>query len=482
MSLRMLGCLLVLCSLVVGPVAQAAEDQPNVLFIAVDDMNDWISRLNGHPQGNTPNIDRLTEMGVLFSKCYCAAPACNPSRAALMCGRRPSTTGIYFNGTPWKPALESMTTLPQHFQKSGYYALGSGKIYHGGHPPSWDEYAPSKEKHTFGADFKWPHNVNGLDKSHFDWGPVQQPSSEMPDSKTVDWVINEMNRERDQPFFLACGFTRPHLPWFVPQEYFDKYPLDEIQLPEVKENDLSDIPAPGKRMARPDGDHAAVVKADEWKKAVQGYLASLSFTDDMVGRVLEAYEKSPNRDNTIIVFWTDHGWHLGEKEHWRKFALWEDTTHVPLAIVVPGTTNAGAVCDVPCNLLDIYPTLIDLCGLKPNKDLDGQSLAKFLTNPNAKEDRFSVTTHGKHNHAVRSAQGRYIRYEDGSEEYYDHASDSNEWTNLAGKAEHAEVIAMHRKALPKVNVDEIGKDGEAKKRAGKNQNNKNKKKSNSKSN
>lgn len=457
MPFRLLSflCLLIVSTTVAVP-GRAAEKESNVLFIAVDDMNDWISRLNGHPQGNTPNIDKLTEMGVLFTKCYCAAPACNPSRAALMCGRRPSTTGIYFNGTPWKPALESMTTLPQHFQKNGYYALGSGKIYHGGHPPSWNEYAPSKEQHTFGADFKWPHNVNGLDKSHFDWGPIPQQANEMPDSKTVDWVIDQLNKEWDQPFFLACGFTRPHLPWYVPQEYFDQFPLDEIMLPVVKEDDLQDIPAAGRKMARPEGDHADVVKAGEWKKAVQGYLASLAFTDAMIGRLLQAYQNSPNRDNTIIVFWTDHGWHLGEKEHWRKFALWEDTTHVPLAIVVPGTKNAGEVCEVPCNLLDIYPTLIDLCGLKPNRDLEGQSLAKFLANPDAKEERFSLCTHGENNHSVRSNHYRYIRYADGSQELYDHRTDPNEWNNLAEDPAMLNVIKEHRAALPQINVPEIG--------------------------
>lgn len=457
-----LGFLLIVTSSWTSESLQAAKKSPNVLFIAVDDLNNWVGRLKGHPQAETPNIDRLTEMGVLFTNCHCAAPACNPSRVALMTGRRPSTSGIYFNGTPWKPALEEMTTIPQHFQRHGYYALGSGKIYHSGHEPSWNEYAPSKSKHTFPPDFKFPDNVNGLNKSHFDWGGIPQSSKEMPDSKTVDYVIEQLNKDWDQPFFLACGIYRPHLPWYVPQEFFDKYPLEEIVLPETLENDLNDVPKAGLKMAKPEGDHAAVVKADEWKKGVQGYLASVAFTDQMIGRVLEAYEKSPQRENTILVFWTDHGWHLGEKEHWRKFALWEDATNVPLAIVLPNMEQAGKTCNVPCNLIDIYPTLIDICGLKPAEKLEGQSLISFLADPDQEETRYSVTTHGPNNHAVRSADWRYIRYADGSEELYDHRSDPNEWHNLAGDEKFAAVIKQHAAELPKVNVKELPADGEEK--------------------
>ena len=440
-------------------VSAAAEQSPNVLFIAVDDLNNWISALEGHPQAKTPNIDRLVKRGMLFTNCYCAAPACNPSRVALMTGLRPSTTGVYINPQPFRSAHPDLVTLPQYFRQHGYYALGSGKIYHSSgvytDPKSWDEYAPGLTKQTFPARFKVKANKNGLEKGHFDWGSISQQSEEMPDYKSVDYVCRQLEKDWEQPFFLACGIFRPHLPWYVPEQYFEQYPLSDIELPLVKEDDLADIPQPGLKMAKPQGDHAAVVKNKQWERAVQGYLASIAFTDAMIGKLLKTFDNSPHRDNTIIVFWTDHGWHLGEKEHWRKFALWEDATQVPLAIIAPGVTEKNQRCNVPVNLVDLYPTLNDLCGLPARDDLDGLSLRPLLENPRTTWERPSLTTHGRNNHALRAQRWRYIHYADGSEELYDHENDPHEWTNLAGDPQYRSVIDGLKQWLPKKNAPDI---------------------------
>ena len=427
----------------------SAADKPNVLFIAVDDLNDWVGVLQGHPQAATPNLDRLSARGVLFTRCYCAAPACNPSRVALMTGIRPSTSGVYQNSDPWRKALPDAVTLPQHFMAHGYAALGAGKIYHGRFPdpPSWNEYFPSKTKQRPGDPVPAHRPANGIPKTaHFDWGPLQVADDQMGDTQVADWVIDQVGRNHDKPFFLACGMFRPHLPWYVPQEYFDRFPLDQIQLPRTAPNDLEDIPPAGIRMARPKGDHAAVVKHSQWRRAVQGYLASISFADAQIGRVIHALDQSPHAHNTIVVLWTDHGWHLGEKRHWRKFALWEEATRTPLIVVAPGV-DAGR-CDRPVNLIDIYPTLVDLCGLTGRQALEGRSLRPLLADPTADWSYPALTTHGRNNHALRSQRYRYIRYADGSEELYDHSVDPMEWNNVAGDPNHADTKRKLAKWFP----------------------------------
>jgi len=246
----------------------------------------------------------------------------------------------------------------------------------------------------------------------------------------------------------------------VPTKYFDQFEESELVLPKVTEGDLDDLPAAGVRMARPEGDHAKVLKHKQWKKAVHGYLASIAFADHQVGRVIDALDKSPHAKNTIIVLWTDHGWHLGEKKHWRKFSLWEEAGRTPLIFIVPkgltgrlpdGTAVGGRV-DRPVGLIDIYPTLVDLCGLSPNSALEGRSLLPLLEDGQARWLRPVLTTHGRGNHALRTPRWRYIRYADGSEEFYDQKSDPNEWTNLAGDAKHANVKRRIAKWLPNKNA------------------------------
>ena len=443
-------------------VGGVPKERLNVLFVAIDDLNDWVGCLGGHPDVKTPNLDRLAQRGVLFTNAYCAAPACNPSRAALMTGIRPSTSGVYHNSQPWRqsPVLEDAVTLPQHFMAHGYKALGSGKIYHGRFPDpeSWNEYWPSQtvNKPSDPVPPKDKLPLNGFPKaSHFDWGPVDVPPEMMGDWQVADWVIGQLMQPHDRPFFLGCGFFRPHLPWYVPRKYFDLYPVEQVTLPTVNDNDLDDVPEIGRKMAKPQGDHANVIKYNQWRKAVQAYLASISFVDDCVGRVIDALDNSPHRDNTVVVLWSDHGWHLGEKLHWRKFALWEEATHNVLMFAAPGVTSPGGRCDAPVNLLDIYPTLIDLCDLRQREELEGVSLISLLRNPTVEWEPPALTTHGRNNHSVRSKRWRYIRYSDGTEELYDHKVDELEWINLAQDPQYSDIKEDLARWLPRTNVKDI---------------------------
>ena len=435
----------------------AGKNRPNVLFIAVDDLNDWIGCLGGHPEVKTPNIDRLAARGVLFTKAYCAAPSCNPSRTALMTGIRPSTSGVYENRQPMREStvLKNAVTMPQHFAQHGYRVTGGGKIYHGAFPDpqSWQEYFPSQEKNQPGDPVPEKRPANGIPRTaHFDWSALPVADTEMGDYKTTDYVIGELNKTHDKPFFLACGIYKPHLPWYVPQKYFDMYPEDKITLPTVKDDDLDDVPAEGRRLALRSGDHKKVLEFGQWRKAVQGYLASISFADACVGRVIDALDKSAHSANTIVVLWSDHGWSLGEKLHWRKFALWEEATRNVLIVSAPGVTKPGAKCARTVDATHIYPTLIELCDLTAKKELEGKSFVSLLKDPQSKWDLPAITTYERNNHSVRSERWRYIRYHDGGEELYDHSNDEMEFHNLAGKPELTKIKQEHARWLPKVNA------------------------------
>jgi arylsulfatase A-like enzyme len=434
----------------------AAAQKPNVLFIAIDDLNDWIGCLGGHPDVKTPNIDRLAARGVLFTKAYCAAPVCNPSRTALMTGLRPSTTGVYENRHPWRkaPLLENAVTLSQHFMANGYYAAGSGKIFHNAYndPASWHEWNNERTGRGKGAHpDKLP--ANGIpNKAHFDWGPLDCADEDMGDWRTVEWAEQQLSKKHDKPFFLAPGFIRPHLPWYAPKRYFDMYDAEKVALPKVKDDDLDDVPPVGRRFATRSGDHKVVLEYGQWRKAVQAYLACITFVDSCVGRVLDALDKSSYATNTIVVLWSDHGWHLGEKLHWRKFALWEEATRNPFMMVVPGLTKAGGKCQRTVDYMSLYPTLVELCGLPKKDGLDGVSITPLLRDPSAKWDRPAITSYERGNHSVRSERWRYIRYHDGTEELYDHDNDELEWTNLANKPEYAKVKAELARWLPKTDA------------------------------
>ena len=277
---------------------------------------------------------------------------------------------------------------------------------------------------------------------------------EMGDWQVVDWVIDQLGKEYDKPFFLACGFFRPHLPWYVLQEYFDRFPLEGVSPPVVEENDTSDIPLAGKKLIK-FRDHENVKKYDQWSRAVQGYLASGNFVDEFVGKVVDALEQSEFQDNTIIILWPDHGWNLGEKQHWRKFALWENTTRTLFMVKAPGIPGNGSVCSSPVNLLDVYSTLVELCGLPPNPKNEGSSMVPLLESPEQAREVASVTTYGKDKHAVRLRNWRYIQYNDGSEELYNLEDDPNEWKNLAQDADFEDIIREMTKYLPEINAEPI---------------------------
>jgi arylsulfatase A-like enzyme len=382
-------------------------------------------------------------------RAYCAAPVCNPSRTAIMSGMRPSTTGVYQNGIDFRPHIAPEQTLNSHFRKHGYFVAGTGKIYHGGsgRVDEWDDYMR-------GAAGEPKGKLEDRSAGGIKFGVLACDDSELGDYRIASWIINQLERKRDKPFFLACGFHKPHMPWNVPKRYYDLYPLESIQLPPFLTNDLADVPRAGVKMAHAFGDHARVVESGKWKQAIQGYLAAISFVDAQVGRVLDALETSSYASNTIVCFWGDHGWHLGEKEHWRKFALWEETTRAPFIWVAPGVTKPGGRCVRTVDFMSIYPTLCDLAGLPVPKHVEGGSISNLLAKPDASWTKPALTTHGFANHAVRSERWRFIRYADGSEELYDHHHDPYEWTNLASRAELAGVKVDLAKSVPSKNAPE----------------------------
>jgi arylsulfatase A-like enzyme len=462
----------------------SATAAPNVLFISVDDLNDWVNCMGGRSGVHTPNIDRLAQRGVLFSNAHCSAPSCNPSRVSIMTGISPSTSGVYNNGQDWRssPALASAVTLPDHFRANGYTAYGGGKIFHSlswivdrygkqqNEAKLWDDYFPEATKPL--PPTLWPEAVNaktgkngytnwsrlskgkGVGKpiSHFfDWGPVHKDETGMADHKVVDWAVGELAKEHEKPFFQAVGIFRPHIPWFVPDKYFALYPEKDVFLPKIQEGDLDDV-AKGSRQWLRTGWHKWLVDNDEWKPAVRGYLASISFADAQVGRLLDALDAGPHAKNTIIVLWSDHGMHIGEKQHWEKFTLWEESTRVPLIIVAPGVSKTGQKCEQPVSLLDVFPTLAELSGVPQHKQLEGQSLVPLLRDPKAKRGRPAVTTWGRNNHAIRDQRYRYIQLANGETELYDHQTDPDEFTNIAETDGAAAIIKRLKPFVPTTNA------------------------------
>lgn len=460
--------------LLVGLVAVAlprllnADDvaRPNVLFIAVDDLNDWIGCLGGHPQARTPNLDRLAESGVLFTNAHCPAPACNPSRTAIMTGISPHRSGLYDNRQKMREVLPNAELLPKHLSGHGYRSMGSGKLLHYFiDAESWDEYFPEKQSEnpfprTLYPDKRPVSLPRGGPWQYVetDWAALDATDEEFGGDWLVSkWIGDKLKQKHEQPFFLACGIYRPHEPWFVPKAYFDAFPLDQIQLPPgYLETDLQDLPAAGKRRG-PNRYFAHIQSHDQWRPAIQAYLASIAFADAMVGRVLDALESGPNRDNTIVVLWSDHGWHLGEKQHWQKFTGWRVCTRVPLMVrVPPGTpglsrgTVAGSKCEHPVNLLSLYPTLLQLAGLPHQTHHDGPSLVPLLENSDAAWPHISITHLNRpQNYSISDRDWRYIHYDDGGEELYDIESDPYEWRNLASVAAHAQRLVEFRSRAPK---------------------------------
>ena len=429
---------------------KVGEGRPNVLLISIDDLNDWIGCLGGHPQAKTPNIDRLAARGVLFNNAHCQVPVCNPSRASMMTSLYPESTGIYFLSPDLTESdvATKNTLMPKRFEEEGYHVTGAGKIFHGNQNK---KYIPNYSD-NFGGFGPLPEKKISSFKGHklWDWGVYPDRDEDMPDHKIAAWAVNELEKERNQPSFLAVGFYRPHVPQYVPQKWFDLYPLESLQLPKVLERDLDDLSEYGINLTRLN--HVAptqdwVKQSNEWKPLVQSYLACVSFVDHQVGKLLDALDSSPAKDNTVVVLYSDHGFHLGEKDRWAKRSLWEDSTRVPLMIAGPGVAR-GKVSPKPVQLMDVYPTLLEMAGLKEDKKLEGNSLANLLRNPRAEWPNMARTSFGPGNYSIRSERYRYIHYNDGSEEFYDHANDPHEWNNLIGKPEFFSQIEEHRAHKP----------------------------------
>jgi len=395
-----------------------------------------------------------------------------------MYGLRPSTSGVYMNSPkPWTvAALKDRVTLPRHFAANGYRTYTTGKIYHGsGLPPGdFDVVGPRPGQRLKKLDQRLiPETPDGA-KGLWDFGGQAYDESLFQDHADATWAIDVIkshgktgeDESNKKPFFLAVGFYRPHVPFYSPNRIFKQIPIDEIDLPVVKPDDRDDLPSiASKLMVAPVAPpHQWFVESGRWKEAVQSYLSCVRWTDEQVGRLLDALDASPHAKNTIVVLYSDHGFFLGEKQRWAKQALWERATRVPFIIDAPGMID-GAACKRPVELLSIYPTLIELCGLQKRDDLDGMSLHSLLKDPNADWPRLALTTHGKNNHTVRSETHRYIRYQDGSEELYDLRNDPNEWTNIAGRPEHAKLKSKLAEFFPTTNSDPAkGQGGEKKKK------------------
>ncbi len=456
-----------------------AAEPPNVLFIAVDDLNDYISPLDSHPGVITPNFERLAKRSVNFTNAHCAAPACHPSRVAMMTGVHPTTSGIYRNlfgahGPRWRhesPALENAVVLSQHFRDHGYRAVGGGKIFHTlqwtpgdsqNDPEAWDDYR-GDPLDPISADWPRPELIPDSEAGLTPGRPLNGNSQlfgaavlkgvaeeAYGDHLTADWAIEQMNAERDRPLFLAVGLFRPHIPWEVTQQWFDLYPIEDVKLPEHLKNDLDDAHSHGRESW-----HKWVTDNQQWAHLMQGYLASISYVDNQVGRLLDALDASPMKGNTIVVLWSDHGFHIGEKENWEKFALWEQTTRVPLFIHAPGISLDGSATHQPVTLTDIYPTLCELAGLPIPEQCDGTSLVPQLKDPKAPRGQPSLTsfvfkrTGLTPSHGLSDTRYRYIHYADGFEELYDLDTDPNEFTNRASDPELTGVKKRLASFLPK---------------------------------
>ena len=430
--------------------------KPNVLFIAVDDLNDWIGCLHGHPQVKTPHLDALARRGVVFTNAHCQAPLCNPSRTSIMLGMRPSTTGVYGLAPMFRTVdeLKDRVTLPQTFTSAGYFTATTGKIYHGkvgGKNLEAQEFNDwiTPTKHTRPAK---PFAT--LPKQHpaMDWGPYPLKDEDHQDYHVADAGISALGKiPADKPFFIAIGFHVPHVPCYAPQKWFDLYPLNELQAPIMLPDDRADTPLFSwfLHWKLPEPRLSVLLSRNEFMPMVRGYLASTSFMDAQVGRVLEALKATGRDDNTIVVVWSDHGWHLGEKEISGKNTLWERSTRVPLIFAGPGIA-LNKECATPAELLDLYPTLTELCGLKAPADLEGHSLVPQLKDPQTKRPWPAMTSHNQGNHTIRTERWRYIKYADGSEELYDHQTDPNEWHNIAKYEEYQDVIADLSNWLPKI--------------------------------
>ncbi len=443
---RLFGVCLAVSSLVQMAQAQDAKQaaRPSVLFLNIDDWNDWNSVLKGHPQAITPNLERFAKRSVTFTRAICSSPVCFPSRTSLFSGLHPSRTGAKSNpngGKPWRSYVPDALTLPKHLSARGWTTVGIGKNFHNGDKDEFDRYVGrNKEPKPIPESYR---NLNPSGR----WGVAAVPTTEMPDYVSVSQGIKALESNPDS-LFLSLGIYRPHVPWVVPQEYFDRNPLETLLMPEHREDDLDDLPERFKTMAHNEakfgpGYHDKLEAKGYDREKVQAYLACVSFADEQVGRLLDAWYASPHAENGYVILWSDHGYQLSEKEGWSKMKPWYDSSRVNLMVAGPGLAK-GVFCDKAVSLLDLYPTLVELLELPaPPQPLDGNSLVPLLKNPHANWDQpvlMSSEADGIRYDVVLSNDYRMTRFATGETELYQLDSDPHEFTNLADDPGYAEII------------------------------------------
>ncbi|MCX8036778.1 MAG: sulfatase [Candidatus Sumerlaeia bacterium] len=448
-----------------GRAAQSGLSQKmNVLFVAVDDLNNALHCF-GHPTVQTPHTDRLMARGIGFDHCYCQFPLCSPSRTSLLTGLRPDVTKVYDLQKHFRTTVPDVLTMPQMFQKHGYFVARVGKIYHYGvpaqigtdgldDPPSWHKVVNPR-----GRDRDEEDKVTNLHKdkaglgSSFAWYESEGADEEYTDGKVATEVIRLIEENKDKPFFIGCGFYRPHVPWIVPKKYFDLYPVEKMQLPYNPPNDRDDVPPAAFTVNPPNYGFSE----EDCRKALRAYFASITHMDAQLGRILDALDRLGLADKTIVVFWGDNGYCLGEHGQWQKQSLFEESARVPLIIAWPQAKSKGQICARVVETLDLYPTLADLCGLETPKHVQGVSLRPLLEDPKRAWDRpaYTQTQRGGKKqgafmgYTVRTERWRYTEWDGGKQgaELYDEQNDPREFTNLAKDPKYADVVAEMKKLL-----------------------------------
>jgi arylsulfatase A-like enzyme len=479
------GGLVILLLILFTTHVSGQNKEYNVLFIAIDDLNNYVSLLKNYPGIKTPNLDKFAKTAITFANAYCPSPVCNPSRIAILTGKSPANTGLYQLADGFQNSKVAMdaTLLPEHFKENGYTTMWSGKIFHT--TGNISETRPGEERMRAMWDDDRGHDggygpmatVNNVTDTiprtiWFNYQVWDGPESDFPDVVNSDLTIERLQGNYNEPFFMALGFYRPHNPWTVPKRFFDMYPLEQVQLPHVSDDDLEDLPDIAREWAHSPLKLEDLQRIGQWRLSVRAYLAAISFMDHHLGRVLDALDKSRYRDNTIVVLWSDNGFHMGEKHHFTKQTLWEQSAHVLSMIRVPGIAGKGETRKQPVSLLDIYPTLVELCSLPgPKQTLDGESLVPLIRSKDYVRKQPAITYFKYGSISIRTQDWRYIRYYDGKEELYNEVQDPHELTNLANDPNHQGVINdlaqwVPEKITPTVRTMRGLKSTEAKKKPG----------------
>lgn len=431
---------------------EPASTRPNILMICLDDLNDWVGFLGGHPDAKTPHMDRLASKGRNFTNAHCVVPVCSASRVSIMSGLHATTQGSYEFGPSYQsiPALRDAPCLQAYFKANGYQTFAGGKVLHHGFTGPLKGAIDVNLGRSGGPrpkdNINWPGGA-------WDWGAFPESDDQMYDFRLAQQTAAVLKQKHQKPFFISAGIFRPHVPLLVPQKWFDLYDREKLSLPKAPLSDLSDLPPNLSGKINVEPSHDEVLKKGNWRGMVHAYLASISFADHCVGTILEGLEDGPNLDNTIVILWSDHGFHLGEKHQWAKRTLWEESTRVPFLISGPGIKPGS--CREAVSLLDIYPTLIEQCRLPEHPKLDGFSLLPQLRDPKAPRKRPVITSSFRGNHSIRTRDWRFIHYADGAEELYDHRIDPDEFTNLANNPAHSETKDSLSQWLPKRTAPEV---------------------------